>query len=128
MPTVQQLILDQLKEIKGDLSSFRSDLSAEICAIRDDLTAFKLAHTKDHADLDTRTRSAHERLDEHSRQLDSFNRQLSAINKLLPFLRVVAYLMTSLSMVLILALLGFLWSLLTNQVTIVQASWVRLLL
>lgn len=105
--SVQQLILDDLHEIK--------------CALEEQIKAYHVfieTYIKAHGDVDNKADRAHERLNGHDERIKALAIQVNEINKLLPFLKVLSYVLSSLSMLLIVALLSFVWAIITHQATI----------
>ena len=110
-PTTQLYI--DIAEIKGQLCTL-NEIKSSIDGLTRSMSGFREEYIKEHAILDGKTDKAHARIDDITKEIDAMKRTQEEISKLLPFIRVQMYVITGVSIPILLGITYWVWSLITH--------------
>lgn len=102
-----------IAEIKGQLCTL-AEIKSSLDTLAKSMTGFREEYIREHAVVENATKSAHARIDGLKSEMEEIKKTQEEITKLLPFVRSLLYIVTGVSIPLVLALLYWVWSLITH--------------
>ncbi len=111
-PANAQVSVD-IAEIKATLQNL-PEIKAALEALGRSIAALREEYLVEHSKLVASTQRAHERIDALSKELEVVERSLAEVMKLLPLMRAISYLVAGISVPLTLALMLWLWQMITH--------------
>jgi len=102
-----------IAEIKGQLCTL-NEIKSSLDALTKSMTGFREEYIREHATLDNKTDKAHARIDDLTKELETMKKTQEEIGKLLPFIRVQMYVITGVSIPILLGVVYWIWSLITH--------------
>lgn len=109
---ITQLKID-IAEIKGQLCTL-NEIKTGIDTLTRSMTGFREQYIKEYGVLENKANTAHARIDEVYKEIEIIKKTQEEISKLVPFVRSLLYVVTGVSIPLTLAVIYWVWSLITH--------------
>lgn len=93
-------------------------IETRIDQLHSKIDEFLREYLREHAVVVSEARRAHDRINIVEADLATAMKRLAEMEKMLPWTRAMAWIITALSIPIILAALGFVWAVITHKVTI----------
>ena len=112
-PTQNTQLQIDIAEIKGQLCTL-SEIKSSLDSLARSMIGFREEYIREHAAVKNAAEKAHSRIDNLEAEMTEIKKTQEEITKLLPFVRSLLYIVTGVSIPLVLALLYWVWSLITH--------------